>query len=148
MAEVDGRTVHVAANGLNVGRHSEHNSNVECCVSRACKARHTAPRIGAGIMAQTTNAFIVLAIAGVAFIEGPTGFVEDPATVGGPPEDKKESNKPAMTQQQMMAQAAAGEAHKPLELLVGDWDGEVKMWFAPSRPPMTFNESVKRESIF
>src|SRR5262249_45768194 len=96
-----------------------------------------------------THAFIVLAIAGAAFIAGRTGFVADPAALGAQQQDKKEATKKsAMTQQQMMAQAAPGESHKPLELLQGEWDGEGKMWFAPARPPMTFKETVKRESLF
>lgn len=102
-------------------------------------------------MAKIRQAVIVIAIAGAAFIAGRAGVGTAPSAFGAPPQGKKESpKKPATSQRQqaMMALASAGEAHKALEPLVGDWDGEVKVWFAPGRSPMTFKESVKRESIF
>jgi hypothetical protein len=100
-------------------------------------------------MTKTSQALIVLAIAGAGFIAGRAGSGAVPAAFGEPPRDKKEApQKPARKPKQQEKMAGPGEAHKPLELLLGDWDGEVKMWFAPGRPPMSFKETVKRESLY
>src|SRR5262249_5565436 len=73
----------------------------------------------------------------------------DPAAFGGQPQ-KDAPRKPAKASKQQKAGTTGepGEAHKNLELLVGDWESEVKIWFAQGKPPMSFKESVTREPLF
>lgn len=102
-------------------------------------------------MTRTTQALMTVAIAGAAFAAGRAGVGVAPAAMGAPPRvDNAAPKKPTMSsaQQKMMAMAEPGEAHKALELLPGDWEGEVKLWFAPGKPPMTMKETKKRESLF
>lgn len=100
-------------------------------------------------MTRTMQALTILNIAGIAFVAGRAGAGADPAVLGAQPPDKSEKpKKPAMSQKEMMALAEPGEGHNQLNALLGDWEAEVKMWFAPGRPPITFKETVKRESLF
>jgi hypothetical protein len=102
-------------------------------------------------MAKTTQALIVLVIASAAFIAGRAGVGADPAALGAMQPGRTEApQKPAKpsNQQEMMALAQPGEPHKHLELLLGNWEGELKVWFAPGRAPMTFKASKQRESLF
>lgn len=102
-------------------------------------------------MTKTTQVLVVFAIAGAAYIAGRAGIGAAPAALGAPPHQENGApKKPTMSsaQQKMMAMAEPGEAHKALELLPGDWEGEVKVWFAPGKPPMTMKETKKREPLF
>lgn len=102
-------------------------------------------------MTKAAHALIVVAVAGAAFVAGRAGSLSAPAAYGEPPQhDQDATKKPDGSQKQkdMMALAEAGEAHKHLESLLGDWDGEVSVWFAPGKPPMKFKETIKREMLF
>jgi len=60
--------------------------------------------------------------------------------------DKSASGKPdpqAEMLKKMEAAGTPGPAHKALEPLVGDWNGEVKMWMAPDAPPTVTKATAK-----
>lgn len=103
-------------------------------------------------MIRISQTVIVFIIAGAAYIAGRAGLGAEPAALGAKQEQNETDapKSPAMTpkQQEMMSLGEPGEAHKPLELLLGDWEGEVELWFTPGKPPMTFKGSKKRESLF
>src|SRR5262249_30878788 len=91
---------------------------------------------------------IVLAMAGAALVAGRAGWGADPAGNADEQESKESPKAPATKPPGSMAPAQGDQARRRVELLVGDWDGEVKLWFAPDNPPVTFRESVKREPLF
>jgi len=102
-------------------------------------------------MTRITQVLVAVAIAGIAFIAGRAGSATESAAYGEPPQHKQDAPKKpesSQKQQEVVAQTEAGEAHKPLAALVGDWDAEVKVWYASGKPPMSFKETVKRESLF
>lgn len=102
-------------------------------------------------MKRISQTILVLTIAGISFIAGRAGWGVGSTALAAPPQKGKDAPKKSSTsqkQQQMMAMGEPGEAHKHLELLLGEWEGEMKIWFAPGRPPMTFKASKKRESLF
>ena len=41
-----------------------------------------------------------------------------------------------------------GPEHKMLGEMVGEWEGDIKMWMDPSQPPQSYKGTVTYESIF
>ena len=75
-------------------------------------------------------------------------------TVGLAQPEKKPADKPAAAQPgmpsdaemaKMMALMQPGPEHKVLEGLLGEWEGDVKIWMAPDAPPSTSHGRAKRE---
>ena len=94
---------------------------------------------------------IVLGVAAAAFAAGRWAPTFEPLAQAQP--DKKQPANPSISpdMQKKMDDAAKrlqpGAEHKVLDVLVGDWQGSVKMWMDPNAAPMESKGTIHREWV-
>ena len=102
-------------------------------------------------MAMWKQSAAVVAVAMIAFAAGRLAPGGDSA-LAQPPKDAKDKKKEAQPADQMkqmmekmMAQMQPGPEHKKLDVMLGNWEGDVKFWMNPGDEPMTSHGTAKRE---
>ncbi|MFN0132342.1 MAG: DUF1579 domain-containing protein [Phycisphaerales bacterium] len=94
---------------------------------------------------------MVVALAGVAFVMG-RNWPVGPMAMAQPPKPEMKPAKPDAQppagmpdMEAMMAAMTPGDHHKVLEVMLGNWEGEVKFWMAPGTDPMSSQATITRE---
>ncbi len=93
------------------------------------------------------SALILAGVAAAAYIAGRTAVLSggEPAALAQPPQQHEPQIPPEM--QACIDAGTPGEAHRRLDVLVGQWNAEYTIWMAPDQPPMISRGTVTRDWV-